>query len=147
MEKKTIEKIDYFRKDQSDGISPPNLVMDCTYSEHIVHARGKRTQFTSVSLDPNKIKEFGPTLYKLKEEETLSDGHKIIEHQILLDALHTAAQNETKAERIRALQAIRYARRRKEALIDWQFDISSIERKKIITWAKKQVNKYFSRQS
>jgi hypothetical protein len=45
----------YFRRDQRDGVGPPDLSKVCTYAEHIVHARGKRTQFTSVSL--NEIDE------------------------------------------------------------------------------------------
>ena len=52
---------DYFRRDQRDGVSPPDLSKDCTFAEHIVHARGKRTQFTSVSLDLSKIRDFGDT--------------------------------------------------------------------------------------
>jgi len=143
----TTDKINYFRKDQKNGISPPNLAMDCTYSEHIVRARGKRTKFTSVSLEPNRIRDFGPTLYKLKSDEVISAGHQIVEHQSLLNALRNEAQNGVKAERVRALQAIRYAKRRKEGLVDWEFDISNIDRKKIIAWAKGQINKYFSRQS
>jgi len=51
----------YFRRDQRDGISPPDLSKVCTYAEHIVHARGKRTQFTSISLDLAKIRDFGDT--------------------------------------------------------------------------------------
>ena len=31
---------DYFRRDQRNGISPPDLTKDSTYAEHIVHARG-----------------------------------------------------------------------------------------------------------
>jgi len=39
---------DYFRQDQSDGISPPDLTKNTTFAEHIVRARGKRTKYTSV---------------------------------------------------------------------------------------------------
>lgn len=50
---------EYFRRDQGDEISPPDLSKECSFAEHIVHARGKRTQYTSVSLDLAKIKDFG----------------------------------------------------------------------------------------
>ena len=55
---------DYFRRDQADGVTAPDLSKDCSYAEHIVRARGKRTQLTSVSLDPQKINDFGPALYR-----------------------------------------------------------------------------------
>ena len=60
---------EYFRRDQSDGISPPDPSKVCTFAEHIVRARGKRTNYTSVSLDPSKIRDFGDALYRLKRAE------------------------------------------------------------------------------
>jgi hypothetical protein len=35
----------YYRKDQSSGITAPNLAKCCSYAEHIVSARGKRDQY------------------------------------------------------------------------------------------------------
>jgi hypothetical protein len=69
---------DYFRRDQRDGVSPPDLSKECTFAEHIVHARGKRTQFTSVSLDLSKIRDFGDTNYKLERDKTVSDGPALV---------------------------------------------------------------------
>ena len=57
---------DYFRQDKETGFTAPDLSKNCTDAEHIVRARGKRTQLTSVSLAPTKIHDFGP---KLVDEE------------------------------------------------------------------------------
>jgi hypothetical protein len=121
----------YFRRDQRDGISPPDLSKTCTFAEHIVHARGKRTQFTSISLDPTRLRDLGDTTYRLKREDTESDGHGVVEHEILLVELHRVAKEQQKAERLRAIQAIRYARQRMEGLVKWRFDISGVERKAV----------------
>ena len=56
---------DYYRGDEADGVTPPNLEDSSTYAEHIVHARGKRTRFTSLSTDPTKIRDFGTQLWRL----------------------------------------------------------------------------------
>jgi hypothetical protein len=81
---------DYFRRDQRDGISPPDLSKDCTFAEHIVHARGKRTKFTSVSLDLSKIRDFGDTDYRLERQKLVSDRHRLIEHEFLISELRAA---------------------------------------------------------
>ena len=135
----------YFRRDQADGVTPPDLTRDCSYAEHIVRARGKRTQFTSVSLDPDAIRDFGPALYRVLRPEIDQDGHAIVSHSDLLQRLREAAASTTKEERARALQAQRYAKRRKEGLVAWTFSLQGIERKALITWAIRAVQKYFSR--
>ncbi len=149
----------YFRRDQRDGISPPDLSKECTFAEHIVHARGKRTQYTSVSLDPNKIKDFGDTTYLLNRQQTETDGHIVIEHEFLLTELQRtikeqdkaekeqdkAEKEQDKAERVRAIQALRYATQRKEGLVKWQFEISRLERKKMIALATTKVQIYFTK--
>ncbi len=83
----------YFRRDQRDGISPPDLSKVCTYAEHIVHARGKRTQFTSISLDLAKIRDFGDTNYRLKREDAEIEGHGVVEHEVLLTELQRVAKD------------------------------------------------------
>jgi hypothetical protein len=135
---------DYFRRDQKDGISPPDLSKECTFAEHIVHARGKRTQFTSVSLDLSKLRDFGECDYRLEQEPLFADGHELVEHGVLIDSLRTAAREGEKAERLRAAQALRYATRRKEGLVRWAFDFSRVARKDLIKWAGSQVQAYFS---
>lgn len=137
----------YFRRDQREGISPPDLSKRCTYAEHIVHARGKRTQLTSVSLDLAKLRDFGEAAYRLKREETEDDGHGIVEHESLIAELQRVVRDEQKAERSRAIQALRYAKMRLEGLIEWRFDASGVERKDLINWARGKVQPYFTRVS
>jgi len=138
---------DYFRRDRADSISPPDLAKSCSFAEHIVHARGKRTQFTSVSLDPSKIRDFGDTTYKLKRNEAENDGHLVVEHQDLLNELRRVVREDEKGERIRAVQAIRYATRRKEGLVDWKFNLSGVAPKDRISWARDRIRPFFSKVS
>jgi len=136
---------DYFRRDQADGVTAPDLSKDCSYAEHIVRARGKRTQLTSVSLDPQKINDFGPALYRALRPDIDGDGHTIIEHLELLQHLRVSAELNEKEERVRALQAQRYAKRRQEGLVKWNFSLGGIDRKNLISWAFQNVQKYFRR--
>jgi hypothetical protein len=136
--------IPYFRRDQKDGITGPDLTKSCTFSEHIVHARGKRTQFTSITLDVSKCRDFGESTYRLKRPEVDNDGHFVIEHQPLISALGASARLGEKDERARAIQALRYAKRRLEGLVDWRFDITRVERKDMIAFADGQISRYFA---
>ena len=136
---------DYFRRDQKDGISPPDLSKDCSFAEHIVHARGKRTKYTSVSLDLSKIRDFGDTSYLFNQGLTAAHGHILVLHEVLLAALRQVIQDQDKADRLRAIQALRYATKRKEGLVDWRFDTASIARKDLIAWAARHVQQYFSK--
>jgi hypothetical protein len=110
-----------------------------------VHARGKRTQYTSVSLDLTKIKDFGEADYTLNRQKTEGDGHGLVEHETLIEELRRVTRENDKAERIRAAQALRYATRRKEGLVNWSFDVSGVARKDLISWIKPRVQPYFSR--
>jgi hypothetical protein len=136
---------DYFRGDQAAGTTAPDLSKDCTFAEHIVHARGKRTQFTSVSLDRTKIKDFGEVTYLYLRSGGAADGHSLVEHAALMAELRRVVHHEVKDERLRAIQALRYADRCKEGLVAWQFDISAVERKDLISWAYHKVQQYFRR--
>ena len=136
---------EYFRRDQKEGISPPDLAKDSTYAEHIVHARGKRTRYTSVSLDLSRIKDFGEADYRLERLKTIEDGHSLVEHESLIQHLRKTASEGEKEERLRAVGALRYAKRRREGLVDWTFNISGVERKDLINWAKAHVQPYFTR--
>lgn len=137
---------DYFRRDQAYGVTAPDLSKDCSYAEHIVRARGKRTQLTSVSLDPQKINDFGPALYRALHPDIDGDGHAIIEHSELLQHLRVSAELNEKEERVRALQAQRYAKRRQEGLVKWNFSLGGIDRKDLISWAFQNIQKYFRRE-
>jgi hypothetical protein len=134
---------DYFRQDQEKGVTAPDLSKDCTYAEHIVRARGKRTQLTSVSLDPKKINDFGPTLYRALRQEIGQDQHTIVEHAELMSHLRQVAESSEKEERARAIQAQRYAKRRLEGLLKWNFPTENIGRKELIAWAFHNIQKYF----
>lgn len=136
---------DYFRKDQADGVTAPDLAKDCSFSEHIVRARGKRTQLTSVSSAPDQIRDFGPVMYQALQPDIDRDGHTLVQHADLMQALRDAANGSEKEERARAIQAQRYARRRREGLVKWSFDLSCIERKDLIAWAFRNIQKYFKR--
>jgi hypothetical protein len=136
---------EWYRRDQADGITPPNLLRDCSFAEHIVRARGKRDRYTSVSFSPDSIREFGDTLWRLKRAELEAAGHLLIEPQALLDQLSRTIREDDKAERTRAVQALRYARRRKEGLVDWRFDIAGVERRRLFSWTAERVRCYFVR--
>ncbi|WP_437718783.1 hypothetical protein WMF45_21645 [Sorangium sp. So ce448] len=134
----------YYRRDQADGITPPNLADASTYAEHIVHARGKRTRFTSLSSDPATIVDFGPQLWQLLQPKIYDDGHGVISH----DALVSTLREETRASldpaaRELASRALPRAVKRREALVHWNFDVSRIARKELSEWARPHVRHYF----
>lgn len=141
----TPQQPNYYRRDQEHGLTAPDLSMDCAYAEHVVRARGKRTRFTSVSLDKAKIDDFGPALYLALRSVIAQDGHAIVEHHDLMAALRSSAAALDKAERATALRAVRYATRRKEGLIDWKFDFRRIEKKNLISFGFAAVQKYFKK--
>ena len=134
---------EYFRRDEHDGVTAPDLSKDCTYAEHIVRARGRRTQLTSVSLDPKKIHDFGAALYQVLPDVISQDQHVMVEHLELMSSLRKSAQSCIKEERARAIQAQRYAKRRLEGLVKWNFSIQNVDRKDLITWAFNNIQKYF----
>jgi hypothetical protein len=73
------------------GSPRPIFSKYCTPAEHIVRARGKRTKYTSVSLDPDKIDDFGPALYQALCPDIMAKGHAIIARDALLHELRVAA--------------------------------------------------------
>jgi len=137
---------DFFRRDQEDGITPPNLADRSSYAEHIVHARGKRTRFTSLSIDPATIVEFGPQLWSLRQPDIYEGGHGVMGHEALLTALReaTRASPDPVAREI-ASRALPRATQRREALVTWKFDVSRVPRKELSEWARPHVRPYFSR--
>jgi len=68
-----------------------------------------------------------------------------MEHTELLRHLEQTARDRDKGERLTAIQALRYARLRKEGLIVWSFKIEGVERKNLITWAYTKVQEYFQK--
>jgi hypothetical protein len=136
---------DYYRGDQRAGITAPDLSKQCEFAEHIVRARGKRTAYTSVSLDKNAIATFGEYQYVLLRDILDRDKHRLVEHTELIRHLEKTARDRDKSERLTAIQALRYARKRREGLISWNFQVDSIERKNLVTWARQNVQVYFRR--
>jgi hypothetical protein len=138
-----LEKREYFRRDRNEGVTPPDLTKNCTIAEHVVRARGKKTNFTSVTLDLSRVRDFGETSYQLKRPETEADGHEVIEHDVVIQTLQEVCRNNQKDERARALQAIRYASAHLEGLVRWDFDISRVPRKEVINWVYGRIQQYF----
>ena len=83
---------------------------------------------------------------KLKRPELISDGHALVEHDALMAALRDQARSSEKGTRLKAAQAMRYAKKRQEGLVDWHFDTSGVAKKALITWAGVRVQAYFQRE-
>ena len=136
---------DYFRRDQSDEITPPNLGNESTYAEHVVHARGKRTQYTSLSTDPASIKDFGPQLWRFHEALAAAAGHRVLDPPSLVMALRRELGSKDLRARELAARALPRATQRKEALVLWAFDTTRISRKELSEWARPHMRQYFTR--
>jgi hypothetical protein len=137
--------MDYYRGDQRAGITAPDLMQQCSFSEHIVRARGKRTCYSSVSLDRHAIERFGECDYLVLQDVLRRDNHDLVEHAALVGHLEQVARERDKAERRLSIQALRYARLRREGLIDWNFKLDGVERKNVISWAYDKVQEYFQK--
>ncbi len=137
----------YYRGDSSKGITPPNLAVESTIPEHIVRARGKKTNFTSVSLDKDKVKSFGDAIYTLLNDILHTDMHKLIEHKQVLESLRTFAKGDDPKQKDLALRAIPRAKSNLEGLIRWNFKIPSDVggSTKLISWVSPKVQKYFDK--
>ncbi len=136
---------DLFRRDQKDGISAPDLADSSSYAEHVVHARGKRTRFTSVSESPDAIRDFGDQLWKALRDALKKDGHPVVEHDALVKLLRGVLAGGSPDESERAARALPRTRKRLEALIEWHFNTSAVARKDLVGWATAKVRPYFSK--
>jgi hypothetical protein len=63
----------------------------------------------------------------------------------LLDMTGLAPQEPHRFTGLRAIQALRYAQRRKEGLVSWSFITTGVARKDLIAWAERKVQAYFVR--
>lgn len=138
-------KTPYFRRDQKDGITGPNLAHRCTYAEHIVHARGKVTQFTSVTLNAQKCRDMGEETYRLLRPQVDVAGHAVVEHVTLIAELEKVARAEDKAARLRAVRALQYAKHRQEGLVEWKIDITAIAPKDVMERGRREASQFFSK--
>lgn len=98
-----------------------------------------------MSLDWDKIDDFGTTLYRALRDKIESAGHAVVEHNALMAHLSALAASSEKEERVRAIRAKLYARRRREGLIEWKFKITRVDRKTLITWAFNKIQQYFAK--
>lgn len=87
--------------------------------------------------------DFGPVLYEALTKELKSNGHRLIDHQTLINSLREAAKGGDKQDRVRAVQALRYASRRREGLVIWSLDHSLIDRKNVFEWTRSKISPYF----
>jgi hypothetical protein len=69
----------------------------------------------------------------------------LVEHEDLIQRLRDEACHEDKAARLRAVRALQYAKRRREGLVEWKFDISGIERKNVIEWTRQHIQGFFEK--
>lgn len=137
--------MEHYRKDNPNGITPPNPDGNKNLVEHITKHRGMKTPYTSVSEDPNAIKHFSGELYKTDPDNVIADGHNFKSHSDVIDELRSIIQTSAMSERILANRAFQYAKRAKEALIDWQFSLDNIKKKDRISWCYNHIQKYFQR--
>jgi hypothetical protein len=134
-----------FGRDQVDTVSGPNPDDTSNYAEHVVHARGKRTRFTSVSTSRDAIRDFGNQLWKLVQPKVTDDGHVVVTHEQLLQELRDLLHGDDERASELAARALPRSIRRREALVDWRYKTDGIERKDRISWAERYVREYFTR--
>ncbi len=135
----------HYRKDSPRGITPPNPEAEKDLVQHITKHRGMKTPYTSVSENANYIKHFDGSFYKTEPDEIIHDGHNFKPHHEVIQELTAFMQVSLRKDRILAQRALQLALRAREALIDWQFDLSAVERKDYITWCDSHIQRYFYR--
>jgi hypothetical protein len=135
----------HYRKDHKNGITAPNPEGQRDVIAHITKHRGMKTPYTSVSEDKNAIKHFSGVLYKTDIMKIKADAHCFITHAMLLNELQKNIQTTRRAEKILAERAYLLAQRAKEALIDWQFNLTAIRRTERIKFCYTHIQKYFTR--
>ena len=91
---------EYFRRDQRAGISPL-IFQRSVVSPITLCTRGKRTQYTSVSLDlaRSRLRRKDRTI-PIERQKAAAKGHGLIEHEAVIGELKVA-RDEMQAERLR----------------------------------------------
>ncbi len=135
----------HYRRDNPNGITAPNPDAPKDMIAHITKHRGMKTPYTSVSEDKSAIEHFSGILYKTESDNIIRDKHIFHDHSSLINYLSGIIQSSRKGERILAVRAFQFVKNAREALIDWQFSLDSIDRKERITYCFKQVQQYFSK--
>jgi hypothetical protein len=135
----------HYRNDNPKGITAPNPAGEKNKVAHITKHRGMKTPYTSVSEDQKCIQHFEGVTYQTDDQAIISDKHNFISHPDLLGELQALARTSKRADKIVASRAYMLAQRAREALIDWQFDVGSIDRKKRIAFCYHNIQRYFQR--
>lgn len=135
----------HYRNDNPKGITAPNLDAERSKVAHITKHRGMKTPYTSVSEDKDCIQHFGGVTYQTDPQDIISHNHVFVSHPDLLGELQELVRTSKRADKITASRAFMLAQRAKEALIDWQFDITSIDRNRRITFCYNNIQQYFKR--
>lgn len=137
--------MEHYRKDNPNGVTAPNPDGDRNIVAHITKHRGMKTPYTSVSEDQNAIKHFSGELYKTDSDDIIADGHVFKSHSDVMDVLTSICQASAREEKVLAGRTIQYAKKAKEALIDWKLSLDRIDRKNRISWCYRHIQKYFQR--
>ncbi len=119
----------HYWKDSPQGITPPNPDAEQNIVQHITKHRGLKTPYTSVSESPDAIKHFEGDLYKTDPNHIINDQHIFINHADLIGQLRLLNQASTRETRVLAVRAIQLASRAREALVQWEFPLDSVNRK------------------
>ncbi len=135
----------HYRNDNPKGITAPNPDAERNKVAHITKHRGMKTPYTSVSEDKNCIQHFDGVTYQTDPQHIISDNHEFVSHPDLLSELQELVRTSKRADKIVASRAFMLAQRAKEALIDWQFGVSSMDRKSRVTFCYNNIQKYFQR--
>ena len=129
----------HFRKDNPNGITPPNPDVIVTYFDHITKRRGMKTCYTSVSEGEKFINHFDGCLYHTSASSIKIDGHEFIPHSNVIANLCQARATTDRHERIAIDRAILMASRAQEALIRWDLKNKNVQRKNRISQAQNQI--------
>ena len=135
----------HYRNDHPKGITAPNPDADRGKVAHITRHRGMKSPYTSVSEDKNCIQHFDGVTYQSDSRNIVVDNHGFISHSDLLGELQELVRASKRADKLVASRAFMLAQRAREALIDWRFDLSSVDRKSRITFCHNNIQKYFQR--
>ena len=135
----------HYRNDNPNGITGPNPDGERDKIAHITKHRGMKTPYTSVSEERNAIQHFEGETYQVEPNDLITDNHVFIWHTDLVNELQESVRVTKRADRLTAQRALILAQRAREALIDWQFNLSAIERKNRITYCYSNIQQYFKR--
>lgn len=132
----------HYRGDQDKGITAPNLGLDVTFAEHVVKARGRKSNYTSVSENRAAAQIFGK-VYTLDEIGLRNDGHQLFCSISIQKSLQDTIKSGGPQAQL-ALRAVPRVAKNSECLIKWDFKIpSKFTGGSLISWTYNTIQKYF----